>query len=1176
MYLQSIEIDGFKSYARPAVLDNFDREFNAITGLNGSGKSNILDAICFVLGISNLTHVRCQKMDDLVFKQGQAGVTRATVTLTFNNSNKITSPIGYEKEDVIRVSRSVVVNGRPSISINGHTCTMVKVQDMFRSVGLNINNPHFLIMQGRIAKVLNMKPKELLGMVEEAAGTTLYELKKENANKQLSEKLIKIQAIEEAFEKDLNPQVEKLKKDREKYYNHQKLEKKAKLTFERLLAFKYCKDQNQVEDISKEVDNRNNEIMECDNVVLHMEKQLENTNKEVIELRKHFNSGPSEEQNQLKVEFRKVSNELSEMIDKRDRLQESESHILKEIKNVEAQNKKDSSDLENLKKKLDDARSKVGSDADRRLQLEEIIKINREKISNLACGVVDNGEGEKVSLKALVGDLLSKLSLAKTENDKLILEKKSLEDSVGDLENKIKKMGDDNKRLDNDYEKTEQLCQKLKNELEKIPFDRERFSQLSDKKDELDVKYDKAKMIYQNTESRIGYDIHPNDPKNLIDKSKIYGPVGYLIDVDNEKFLSALEVAGGGNFRNIIVEDSDTASSILKAGLPRRVSLLPLKNLKTKVVSLKVLETAKSIGGSSNIWLALDLISYDPKYRIAMEHLFGNVLVCSDADVAKRVCFNKEVNVRCVTLDGDDYNPSGILTGGSSRQASGSILKATLSVKSCKEELNKIANDIKNVYTEYNNLSKYKNKYEELEDQLRFQTFELQKIKQAIESSKLFSTKSQLEKNIRRLNEIEELLCEGEKKIESIEKRYKEAEENERDANGFKEREKNSAMKAIDDAQKELEVSKQKFIKAENIVGNLKHEIETYEVSIKNETERIIEMTEMAKKFNDELKELEEPIINLTNIKNEKENLLNEYINNEREKERVLNDKMAEIDETVNNIEKLKLERKQKELKLEGLKENLNKIKQSICEIEENHPFILNSKEHFGVVGTNFDFTGVTYDILYNENEKATKEFEESSKNVNKKCLQALASFEEQYDKLEERRARTKEDSEKLIEAIEFLEKKKNEALHKACKKVNIDFNNIFSELLPGTEVKLIGVDGDVLNGLEVKIAFNGKWKKSLSELSGGQRSLIALSLILAMLKFSPAPLYILDEVDAALDLSHTQNIGQMIKREFKESQFIIVSLKDGMFSNANILYRTKFVDGSSTVIRMEPGSSTN
>lgn len=110
------------------------------------------------------------------------------------------------------------------------------------------------------------------------------------------------------------------------------------------------------------------------------------------------------------------------------------------------------------------------------------------------------------------------------------------------------------------------------------------------------------------------------------------------------------------------------------------------------------------------------------------------------------------------------------------------------------------------------------------------------------------------------------------------------------------------------------------------------------------------------------------------------------------------------------------------------------------------------------------------------------------------------------------------------------------------------------------------------MDGLEVKVAFNGEWKESLTELSGGQRSLLALSLILSLLLFKPAPMYILDEVDAALDLSHTQNIGMMLRTHFSNSQFIVVSLKEGMFNNANVIFRTKFVDGISAVIRTVAG----
>lgn len=156
---------------------------------------------------------------------------------------------------------------------------------------------------------------------------------------------------------------------------------------------------------------------------------------------------------------------------------------------------------------------------------------------------------------------------------------------------------------------------------------------------------------------------------------------------------------------------------------------------------------------------------------------------------------------------------------------------------------------------------------------------------------------------------------------------------------------------------------------------------------------------------------------------------------------------------------------------------------------------------------------------------------------------------------------------------IEELDVKKIQSLEKTYEQVNKDFGSIFSMLLPGTTAKLDQLEGQhLMDGLEVKVAFNGVWKESLTELSGGQRSLLALSLILALLLFKPAPMYILDEVDAALDLSHTQNIGLMIRTHFASSQFIVVSLKEGMFNNANVIFRTKFVDGISAVTRTVSG----
>lgn len=195
--------------------------------------------------------------------------------------------------------------------------------------------------------------------------------------------------------------------------------------------------------------------------------------------------------------------------------------------------------------------------------------------------------------------------------------------------------------------------------------------------------------------------------------------------------------------------------------------------------------------------------------------------------------------------------------------------------------------------------------------------------------------------------------------------------------------------------------------------------------------------------------------------------------------------------------------------------------------------------------------------------------FDIQAKKINKKVMGMIEKAEGEYTELLRKRKVVENDKKKIQEVIENLDAKKKIELERTWKKVNKDFGSIFSTLLPGTMAKLDPPEGmEVWEGLEVKVAFGNCWKQSLSELSGGQRSLIALSLILALLLYKPAPMYILDEVDAALDLSHTQNIGNMLKTHFSQSQFIVVSLKEGMFNNANVIFRTKFVDGVSTVSR--------
>jgi structural maintenance of chromosome 2 len=263
---------------------------------------------------------------------------------------------------------------------------------------------------------------------------------------------------------------------------------------------------------------------------------------------------------------------------------------------------------------------------------------------------------------------------------------------------------------------------------------------------------------------------------------------------------------------------------------------------------------------------------------------------------------------------------------------------------------------------------------------------------------------------------------------------------------------------------------------------------------------------------------------------------------------------------------------KNQEHKMKNFDRELEKCKEHVNSMEKEHEWIATEKEFFGEVGSDYDFEARNAKKVM-KNMAALKIRQEAlEKKINRKVMGMIQRAEKEYTDLIQKKRSLEDDRHKIEEVIATLDIKKKTAIEKTWAKVTEDFGAIFTDLLPGTSAKLEPEDGkSVIDGVRVRVAFSGVWKESLSELSGGQRSLVALSLILALLRFKPAPMYILDEVDAALDLSHTQNIGMMLRKHFTNSQFVVVSLKEGMFNNANCIFRTKFVDGMSTVRRSTP-----
>ena len=649
MHLEEVVLDGFKSYAVRTTVSGFDPQFNAITGLNGSGKSNILDAICFVLGISNLTQVRAANLQELVYKQGQAGVQKATVTLVFNNEDDAGSPLGYEQYDKITVTRQVIIGGRNKYLINGHTAQLNQVQNLFHSVQLNVNNPHFLIMQGRITKVLNMKPPEILSMLEEAAGTRLFEVKKEAALKTIDKKARKVEEISKVLDDEISPKLEKLRGERAGYMkwasNNTEMERLSRFCiafdfYKAFIASSEAKEQEQK--VQDQIDALQGESQDA-------LAQVSDVNEEIDEL-------SSSKDKEMGSDFKKAEKAVTDM---------SKSVV----KQTSAwQNKKETlaADLEtcnSIKGTIISAgkqAEKMATDLvvaeDKCAVLEEDSKALTAKADEmqrqfLAGELSAEGDG-----KSTDGSLSDQLEQAKMKVGASTTAAKQLEMKVKhvrkELDAKAKEQGQGQKEYTTLTAAQAKLDKELKSisiKLHEVDYDEAKETDLLAKKDQAEAIVEQLQEKVDDLQAKLGrISFEYKDPVKGFDRSKVKGLVAELLELKDPSTATALEVVAGGGLYSVVVDTDQTGKLLLKNGaLKKRVTIIPLNKIDTRgTISDKKMQTASKLVGSSNISTALSLVGYDSEIEAAMKYVFGRSFVCKNSKVAEAATYHKDIKTK--------------------------------------------------------------------------------------------------------------------------------------------------------------------------------------------------------------------------------------------------------------------------------------------------------------------------------------------------------------------------------------------------------------------------------------------------------------------------------------------------------------------------------------------------
>ncbi|XP_019707663.1 structural maintenance of chromosomes protein 2-2 isoform X2 [Elaeis guineensis] len=1137
MYIKEICLEGFKSYATRTVVSGFDPYFNAITGLNGSGKSNILDSICFVLGITNLQQVRATNLQELVYKQGQAGITKATVSIVFDNSDRSRSPLGYEDCQEITVTRQIVVGGRNKYLINGHLAQPSRVQTLFHSVQLNVNNPHFLIMQGRITKVLNMKPPEILSMLEEAAGTRMYEMKKESALKTLEKKQSKVDEINKLLDQEILPALEKLRKERMQYMRWAN----ANAELDRLRRFCIAYEFVQAEKVR---DSAVNEVGQMRMKTAELEDCTQRLKSEIQEMEEKISILTAEKE----AKVGGVMKALSEKVDALSRSLVKETSVLnnqeESLNSEKKAARKVIKSIEDTKRSIaerDSAVKKAEDDAaDLKKRVEDLSK-NLDECEREYQGVLagkSSGNEEKCledqlrDAKAEVGNAESELKQLKT---KISHSEKELKEKKGLLISKR----DEAAAVENELNARKKDLDTVKAAMESITYQEGQMEALQkDRSVELEVIQKLKDEVRILSGQLANVQFNYRDPAKNFDRSKVKGVVAKLIKVKDSSTMTALEVAAGGKLFNVVVDTENTGKQLLQNGaLQRRVTIIPLNKIQTNTIPPRVQQAAVRLVGEGNAQLALLLVGYDEEVKNAMAFVFGSTFVCRSTNAAKEVAFNRDISTPSVTLEGDIFQPSGLLTGGS-RKGGGELLRQLHALVEAESELCIHQRKFSEIEEKIAMLLPLQKRYMHLKSQFELKSYDLslfqsraeqnehhklgelvKRIEQELEEAKLKAKEKQLhyEKCVSTVSALEISIKEHsnhrESRLKDLDKKIKTLKSDMQSASkhlkGY-ESEREKLMMEKDAVVQELAMLENQLASSETLISTLTTELEKQKSKVGS----------IKQEFDQAESEL--------NLSRSKMKECDSQISHIAKEQQMLQQKLSDA-----NVERKKLENEVKRMEIEQKECSLK-----VDKLLEKHGWITTEKQLFGKSGTDYDFSSRDPYKSREELEKLQAEQSGLEKRVNKKVMAMFEKAEDEYNDLISKKNIIENDKSKIKKVIEELDEKKKETLEITWAKVNKDFGSIFSMLLPGTMAKLEPPEGcSFLDGLEVRVAFGSVWKQSLSELSGGQRSLLALSLILALLLFKPAPLYILDEVDAALDLSHTQNIGRMIKTHFPHSQ---------------------------------------
>ena len=1202
MFLSRVELAGFKSFADKTVFD-LDQGITAILGPNGCGKSNVVDAIKWVLGESSAKNLRGAQMQDVIFagSEGRRQLGLAEVTLYFNNDDGAL-PIDYNE---VSITRKLFRSGESEYQINKQPCRKRDIRELFLDTGVGMSAYSF-IEQGKVEALLQAKPAERRLVIEEAAGISKYKLRRKESLARLdrtNQYLFRVNDIVEEIEKNVRKVSRQASSARRWQKLTNELQDVKKLYYTR--TFKEELDKLGILNSQKaeieELFTRETALeAETTNEITRLTGEELILNKKVEESERGFRE-VQEELGEIQVELAKSTQRRESIINEAKSAEGRVVHLESVLESTGNEKTEMESELIDVRKRLEEFNSAFSNQDQSKVQLQSRYEELEALITTLRKNILTitdkqneirsqevRAQSRSEGLRERLQNLLDKESTSSGE-------KVAMEGDVNRLRSELEVIGETSAKLSGEIESKKsqerELIDFVKNSereeasmTAQLSAKESRRNTLQDLENEFDGAFGGVRAALKAQQ------------QGRVECREIEGMVADLITVDPQ-YATAIETVLGGQVQDIIVRTAKGAQDCieyLKTNRAGRATFLPLDRIRSRSPLQEGLLRERGVVGE-----AFELVDFNDIYQPAMEYLLNGVLIAENLHFARELSRGKARGVRIVTLAGEVINPHGAMTGGDGKQKRGGLIarkaekdalvteieeiRARITGMSQKREestvkLNLLGVECGRLSEELGVLLK---SGQELERELSVRESEYRRLQSDFASFE--ADKDRLESELAgivvelegfssqeaelKLQEVEV----GEKLAEAIQKQHQ-------------------TRCEMDEAGESLAQTREEramlHSKAEELVRLIRTSEEVREERV-NELERCRSIVSNSSRSQeellvtiDELKKIEEELLyKRDNSKRsdvadrEKLSETRAEIESLRSAERASQKRVSEATQALNEFKireneiSLRMEnitdKARRELQIENLDEMVKVF------VEETTPKIsavtgeeiideeLEAKKLRTEDGTPFDL--LTNNQMNEYIDNLVRSIEKIGP-VNMCAIEELAELEARAEFLKSEQADIDDAANNLKETIEMLNNECYKRFEDTFQAVRENFKEMFQYLFGGGQADLIleeVVDGqDKLDaGIDIIARPPGKEPKSISLLSGGEKALCAVGLLFAIFRSKPSPFCILDEVDGPLDESNIDRFMNAVRKFTDDTQFILISHSKRTMSKADTIY---------------------